>query len=247
MSSKYPTYNLIIDGKKKKVKIHRMVAETFLPHDKEHIIVNHKDGDTHNYKLDNLEWVNYKENSKHALANGLTPKGNQIINRFTYNLPNEEWTEMPEWPNYIISSFGRIMNVKTKRLLKQAISNNGYYEVSLWKNNKGTTTLIHKLVYSYFYKDFDLDGYVINHKDGNKLNNNKNNLEKISYKENNLHAVYVINTNKSAKPVKQLNKDGIVIKIFPSIAIATKETKINNISRAIKTKGKAGGYYWDFN
>jgi hypothetical protein len=31
MSLKYPTYNLTIQGKKKSVKIHRMVAETFLP------------------------------------------------------------------------------------------------------------------------------------------------------------------------------------------------------------------------
>ena len=31
MSARYPTYNLTLNGKKKKIKIHRMVAETFLP------------------------------------------------------------------------------------------------------------------------------------------------------------------------------------------------------------------------
>jgi coenzyme F420-reducing hydrogenase beta subunit len=63
MSSKYPTYNLTINGRKRKVKIHRMVAETFLPTIKGKDIVNHKDGDTHNFKLYNLEWCDYKENN----------------------------------------------------------------------------------------------------------------------------------------------------------------------------------------
>ena len=248
MSVKYPTYNLTIDGKKKKKKIHRLVAETFLEgQDEEHNIVNHIDGDTHNFKLNNLEWVSANENSKHAHSNGLITKGNQTINKFTYNLPGENWTEVKEWPNYSISSFGRIMNNKTKRLLKQTISNNGYYEVNLWKNNKGVTKQIHQLVYSYFNNDFILEGYVINHKDGNKLNNNKENLEKISYQENNLHATYIIKTNQSAKSVKQLTIEGKVVQIFPSIAQATRETGINCISRAIKKHYKAGGYYWEFN
>lgn len=247
MTVKYPTYNLTLDGKKKKKKVHRLVAEMFLIQpDAEHNIVNHIDGDTHNFKLENLEWVTLSENSKHAHANGLIPKGEQIINKFTYNLPNEEWTLVEEWPNYVISSCGRIMNSKTKRILKPAISNNGYYEVNLWKNNKGTTKQIHQLVYSYFFQDFNLKGFVINHKDGNKLNNNKDNLEKVNYQENNLHASYVIKTNKTAKPVRQLDLNNNLIKIFPSIAQAQRETGISCISRAIKLHYKAGGYYWEF-
>ena len=76
MSAKYPTYNLTIDGKKKKTKVHRMVAEMFLEKvDDEHNIVNHKDGDTHNFNLSNLEWVTASENIAHAHANGLIKKG----------------------------------------------------------------------------------------------------------------------------------------------------------------------------
>lgn len=63
MSVKYPTYNLTINGKKKNVKIHRMVAETFLPLVDGKEIVNHKDGDTHNFNINNLEWVTASENS----------------------------------------------------------------------------------------------------------------------------------------------------------------------------------------
>lgn len=247
MSAKYPTYNLTIDGKKKKTKVHRMVAEMFLEKiDDEHNIVNHKDGDTHNFNLSNLEWVTASENTAHAHANGLIKRGDQTINKYTYNLPHEEWCEVGEWPNYLISSKGRVMNSKTKRLLKQAISNKGYYEVNLWKNNKGTTKQVHQLVYSYFNNDQELQGYVINHIDGNKLNNDINNLEKITYQENNYHATYIIKTNNSSKKVRQLDLDGKEIKIYPSIAQAQRETNINNISRAIKKKYKTGNYIWEF-
>lgn len=246
MSNKYPTYNLTLGGKKKKTYVHRMVAETFLPHDEEHNIVNHKDGDTHNFNVSNLEWVTCQENSQHACANGLTPKGDQTINRFVENLPNENWFEVKDFPLYIISSYGRIMNHKTKRLLKQAISAHGYYEVALYKNNKGYTKQIHQLVYCNYFQDYDIKGYVINHKDGNKLNNNIDNLEKITYQENNLHAVYTIRTNKCAKAIVQIDKNGKIVQEFVSVAQATKNTGINNISRAANSGRTAGGFYWKY-
>lgn len=245
-TTKYPTYNLTLDGKKKKVYIHRMVAESFLPKVEGKNLINHKDGNTKNYNLSNLEWVTPQENAKHALANGLTPIGNQTINRFISNLDGEEWREIDNFPLYLISNYGRVMNHKTKRLLKPALSNHGYLEVSLWKNNKGITKQIHQLVYQNFSQDKNLNGYVINHKDGIKTNNSFYNLEKVTYSENNYHATYVIKTNKSAKPVQQLNVFNNLIEEFPSIAEASRKTNIKNISRAIKTKRMAGGYYWKF-
>lgn len=248
MSNKYPTYNLTIEGKKKKTYIHRMVAETFLQKQDENLnIVNHIDGDTHNFHLSNLEWVDASQNMKHAHANGLLPQGNQTINKYIGNLDNEDWVEINNYPLYVISSCGRVMNIKTKRLLKPALSNKGYYEVNLWKQGKGKTYQVHHLVYMNFTKDYDLRSMVINHIDGNKTNNYLSNLEKVSYRENNLHAVYNIKTNQCAKSVCQLDDNLKILKIFPSIAQAHRETGINNISRAIKTNRKAGGFYWKFN
>lgn len=246
MSAKYPSYNLTFEGKKRQVKVHRMVAEAFIPNPENKPIVNHIDGDTHNFHVNNLEWVTFKENNQHAYNTGLRKNGNQTINKYISNLPNEEWTDIKNYPNYLISSYGRIMNKRTKRLLKLYINHNGYYNVNLWKNNKGKTLQVHPLIYSNFTKDYDLKNYVINHKDGNKQNNQISNLEKITYQENNFHASYIIKTHKQEKPVYQLNDQYEIITSFPSIASAQRITGISNIGRAIKKQGKAGGYYWKF-
>lgn len=59
--------------KSKTLLLHRIVAQTFLPHDTSLTVVNHKDGDKHNNTVDNLEWVTPSENNVHyyrALQNG---------------------------------------------------------------------------------------------------------------------------------------------------------------------------------
>jgi hypothetical protein len=67
----YLRVGLIIDGKLKTRKVHRLVAETFLPNEENKPFVNHKDGNKSNNRVSNLEWVTAKENTKHAIQNGL--------------------------------------------------------------------------------------------------------------------------------------------------------------------------------
>jgi len=55
--------------------IHRLVAESFIPNPKTLQAVNHLDGDKRNNKHQNLEWCTNKQNTKHALVNGLIHNG----------------------------------------------------------------------------------------------------------------------------------------------------------------------------
>ena len=48
------------------VKVHRLVAATFLPPDHLRTSVNHKNGDPTDNRVENLEWCTTRENVKHA-------------------------------------------------------------------------------------------------------------------------------------------------------------------------------------
>ena len=59
-------------NRKQKIhKIHRLLAEYFIPNPDNKPCVNHKDGNKLNKNLDNLEWATISENTKHAYANKL--------------------------------------------------------------------------------------------------------------------------------------------------------------------------------
>jgi hypothetical protein len=70
----YKCLDLYKDGKRTKKKVHRLVAEAFIPNPDNKPEVNHKDGCKCNACLNNLEWVTKSENMLHAYRTGLAHK-----------------------------------------------------------------------------------------------------------------------------------------------------------------------------
>lgn len=93
---------------------------------------------------------------------------------------------------YQISNLGRVKSLRfnkstRSKILKNAINNYGYHTVTLYNDSSRYVKQIHRLVAETFIKNEDIKPHV-NHIDGNKSNNNVNNLEWCSVKENVDHA-----------------------------------------------------------
>ena len=73
-----------IRGKNKNMYIHRCVAEAFLPNPINWELVNHKDGDKQNNRVENLEWCTRSFNYRHAVCMCLISQ--ESINTFSHSV-----------------------------------------------------------------------------------------------------------------------------------------------------------------
>lgn len=177
----------------------------------------------------------------------------------------EVWKDIPNYEGlYQASTLGRIKSLKRtakkeykgNRIVKEIImegtaNQDGYLKVHFKNKERGIDKglFIHRLIAETFIPNPDKLPQV-NHKDGNKKNNNINNLEWCTNLYNQQHAwanCLHKPTKKEGKKVNQYNLNGELIKSYKSITEASRETKINlsNICMAAKKERKtAGGYIW---
>lgn len=170
-----------VSGRKKgkMMYAHRLVAQYFLPNPYNYPYVHHKDENKLNNKVSNLEWVSPKENMQYHLNNG-KEKTRRKVRYHVQDLPNEQWMIIPDNELYSVSNYGRVKNNETNRLLHLDTCQK-YTRVQL-KDKKHY--YVHRLVYSVFNNDYDLDGFVVDHIDNDTQNNHLENLQKITQQEN---------------------------------------------------------------
>jgi hypothetical protein len=119
----------------------------------------------------------------------------------TWKMPTN-WKLVNNYDNYSVSDTGDIKNNTTNRILKHYVRN-GYKSVTLCKNNVKKTYNIHTVVAEHFLQKPLDKNYVVNHKDENKLNNNIDNLEYVTYKENTMYSM----TSKRTTNTQMFNLD----------------------------------------
>ena len=152
-----------------------------------------------------------------------------------------------------ITENGKVFNIKNDNKEIGRSINHGYYSINYYNNNKPKRIYVHRLIYLYFYGEIDLN-LRVNHKDGDKLNNHKDNLELATPSENTKHAHdnNLINkksltgvlspsakfNNKQIQEIKNLKENGIktieIAKIF-NVNRITISKILNNKSYNLNT------------
>lgn len=183
----------------------------------------------------------------------------------------EIWKDIPEYVGYYqVSDKGRVRSLPRYRvgnagsltlvkggILKPTLDAYGYFKQGLTKNNKVKTYTIHRLVASAFIKNSNPEKQnQINHKDGNKTNNDVENLEWCTALHNIKEALRLglKGGGRIYKPRVHSNsisqyKDGVLVKKYQCLASASRESGIlkTSIGNCLKGRSKSsGGYTWEY-
>lgn len=126
----------------------------------------------------------------------------------------ECWKKCKENPKYEVSSFGRVRRMYNGvyKVLSGSLHSKGYRRITL---AEAGSYYIHRLVGSYFVPNPDGKPHI-NHKDGNKLNNDFRNLEWVTPAENNLHAAEVLGSTVIIPVVAIRRADRSIVGVFKS-------------------------------
>jgi hypothetical protein len=162
--------------------------------------------------------------------------------------PVKHWEELYEVSkDAVIKSIPRYGTRREGTILSHSTDSDGYNVVKFRNKSIVKTMKVHRLVATTFIPNPDNKPQV-NHKDGNKKNNNVSNLEWVTASENIRHAktMGLQCECPNRQRVEQL-EDGLVINVFPSLKEAEKQTGIGWTGISAVTRGirkTAGGYYW---
>jgi hypothetical protein len=134
----------------------------------------------------------------------------------------EQWVSIKGWGGkYLISNFGRMKSIGGKFKTRcpdgyitiGSIDTLGYRVITMRSPGRVEQKRVHSLVASAFLTKPDTENtYWVNHKDGNKLNNNLDNLEWVTPKGNADHAVITgLHDLKGEKhPMSKLTKENVL-------------------------------------
>jgi hypothetical protein len=179
----------------------------------------------------------------------------------------EIWKDIAGYEGlYQVSNLGRVKSLDREKSngtgvytlpgkIKTGNERRGYLGIQLFKSKKFKNVYIHRLVAEAFIPNPERKE-TINHINGNKLDNRVENLEWVSNGENVKHAFRTglngtehMRNHKGSVAVAQYDKSMVLIRTYPSMMEAERQTHIASRSIALCCKGEfhhAGGYIWKY-
>jgi hypothetical protein len=167
-------------------------------------------------------------------------------------LPNEVWNSVEGYEEYQVSTMGNVKSFYNgkEKILKPRKDKNGYLVVNLWKNGKGKTYKVHRLVAEAFLPNPDNKPQINHLSEFEKANNHYSNLSWVTPKENTNWGTRTERMAKTrSKPVYQYTLDGQFIKEWPSVQEVERQLGYSkgNICQCCLGKLKtAYGYIWQY-
>lgn len=157
----------------------------------------------------------------------------------------EQWKDVDGYEGrYQISSKGRLKSSATGAILKTFMCGSGYHEIILTKSGNRKPKLIHRLVAEAFIPNPE-NKREVNHKDGNKHNNDVCNLEWVTPSENQKHSRSVLGNKSYQRKVLCVE----LHRTFDSLTAAAKELGLKKPLVWKCCNGKqetTGGYHWRY-
>lgn len=161
----------------------------------------------------------------------------------------EEWKEIKDYPNYMVSNIGRVKslgNNKTRKekILKPKKMKTGYLMFFLSKEGKQKGFTIHRLVYKAFVGEIP-DGMQVNHINEIKSDNRLENLNLMTPKENTNWGTAI---QRRSIPILQLDKTtNYIINEWPNAEEVQRQLGLNHSHIRDCCNGKrktCGGFKW---
>lgn len=136
--------------------------------------------------------------------------------------------EIPGYNNYVIDIHGEVINKIKNTILLGSINPAGYKNIRLTGNNGNVFTWgLHRLMgFVFKHPGVDINNIVINHKDGNKSNNDLENLEWVTYQGNAEHAGSMALTEK-CQPISVRDIDTGIVTKYPSIVACARDMGVS--------------------
>ena len=154
-----------------------------------------------------------------------------------YQISNDGLVKSLE--RFSVDKNNRVFPIKEKLLTLKLPKGAYYYQILLYKNSKYKLFRVHRLVCESF-KEKTSTNLEVNHIDGNKLNNNINNLEWVTKSNNILHSHNILGQDNGEDRYNSKLTESEVIEIYNSTLPQLKLADMYNVSKTCIQQIKSG-------